>query len=299
MKKYFFILFYLLLSVNVFSQSLKDITAAGINFFLNSDKARYLSHDQRTGLSILKNLLKKQSDREHEINVAREQGTHINIAGVTQEIKILPGSDGGFYLVTNDKVYPITGELLRQIRGYSSGESNQVNYSPANNNTQENINLSKNYLSKSVSFLNAGNYELSKLNAQKALSLNPKNLRAKMIIGASQVNLEYYDKGLSILNEYLEEKPDDNSVHFFIGFAYFKKGEFDKAISFFSNAIALNKEDFKSYLILAMSYEKENDKTNSLKYYKKYLELDPSQTVSKKYFNMDVRKKISSWNSIK
>lgn len=111
---------FLLLSANTFSQSFKDITAAGLDFFLKSDKSRYLSNDQKTGLSILENLLRKQGDRDFELELTREGRTVINMNGVNQEVKILPGSDGGLFLVTGDKVYPINQETMNEIKGYST-----------------------------------------------------------------------------------------------------------------------------------------------------------------------------------
>ena len=139
MKKFILLIVLLFLSTNIFSQSWKDITAAGLDFFLKSDKARYLSNDQKTGLSILGNLLSKQGDRDFQLELTRKGRTTINVNGVSQEVKILPGSGGGLYLVTGDKVYPINGETINKIRLLSSNNQNKLPINKNQNNVDENI----------------------------------------------------------------------------------------------------------------------------------------------------------------
>ncbi len=128
MKKIILTIFFILLSINVYSQSIEDITSAGLKFFLNSDKARYLSNDQRTGLSILENLLERQGERNYELEKTREGKTSININGNTQQVQILPGSDGGIYLVANNIVYPIDAATIKAIKNYSSPNNNYQQY---------------------------------------------------------------------------------------------------------------------------------------------------------------------------
>ena len=241
-----FVLIIFLTPLTIYSQSLEDITSSGLKFFLNSNKSRNLSNDQRTGLSILESLMRKQGNRNHELDVANAGKTQVNLGGTVQEIKILPGSDGGFYLVTKDKVYRIDGALLNQVRGNSNFNLGNINYPKRSMVSEEEKELANKYYSKSVEFFNEGNYELSMMNSQKALSINPTLLNAKRVLGAAKIRLGDYDSGITLLEACLEEEPNDQFTQSNMGLGYMNKGEYETSIKFFSNSLVLD-ESWQAY----------------------------------------------------
>ncbi len=124
---------------------------------------------------------------------------------------------------------------------------------------------------------------------QKVLDLNPKNVDAKINLGACYVEGSAEPmKGITLLREV--EKTDSNNVNLQLNFAFFseKSGQWDKAISRFQKVLKIQPDYIEAYVQLADAYEQKGDKAKAIENLEKYASLVEDETIKtevQKYIN--------------
>lgn len=115
---------------------------------------------------------------------------------------------------------------------------------------------------------------------EKTVELNPKNVEAKISLGACYVEGSSNPmKGVGMLREI--EKTDSNNVNLQLNFGFFseKSGQWDKAISRFNKVLKIKPDYIEAYLHLADAYEQKGDKTKAIESLEKYITLVDDATV--------------------
>ena len=115
---------------------------------------------------------------------------------------------------------------------------------------------------------------------EKTLALNPKNVEAKISLGACYVEGSAEPmKGIGMLRDV--EKTDSNNVNLQLNFAFFseKSGQWDKAITRFKKVLVIQPDFIEAYLHLADAYEQKGDKANAIETLEKYVTLVDDVTV--------------------
>lgn len=119
-----------------------------------------------------------------------------------------------------------------------------------------------------------GNLALAAQEYEKALELDPQNLKALENLGSyySSINgkksLDYYER-------YLKIEPEDPEIHFQLGFIHQKLGDTPKAIAAFKKSVTLDPSQIASNLALAELYELTRSTAAAIAAYQKCIELDP------------------------
>ncbi len=109
---------------------------------------------------------------------------------------------------------------------------------------------------------------------EKTLELNPKNIEAKINLGACYVEGSSEPmKGIGLLKEV--EKTDSNNVNLQLNFAFFseKSGQWDRAIKRFAKVLAIKPDFTEAYLHLENAYEQKGDKDKAIECLEKYMSL--------------------------
>jgi tetratricopeptide (TPR) repeat protein len=117
---------------------------------------------------------------------------------------------------------------------------------------------------------------------EKTLQLNPKNLEAKINLGACYVEGSAEPmKGITLLKE--AEKTDSSNVNLQLNFAFFseKSGQWDKAIRRFEKILVLKPDFLEAYLHLSDAYQQKGDKAKAIDCLEKYYSLVNDESVKK------------------
>lgn len=114
-------------------------------------------------------------------------------------------------------------------------------------------------------------YQCAMRSFSKALSLDPKNSEAKIMLASCYVEgTESPMDGISLLREV--EKTDSNNVKLQLAFAFFsvKSGQLDRAISRFNKVLAVDSNYIEAYLHLADAYEQQGQSEKTIEMLEKY-----------------------------
>lgn len=117
---------------------------------------------------------------------------------------------------------------------------------------------------------------------EKTLELNPKNVEAKINLGACYVEGSQEPmKGITLLRE--AEKIDSNNVNLQLNFAFFseKSGQWDKAIRRFEKVLTLQPDLIEVYLHLSDAYQQKGEKDKAIDCLEKYYSLVKDESVKK------------------
>jgi len=115
---------------------------------------------------------------------------------------------------------------------------------------------------------------------EKTLELNPKNVEAKVNLGACYVEGSPQPmKGINLLREV--EKTDSNNVNLQLNFAFFseKSGQWDRAIRRFEKVLKIQPDFIEAYLHLADAYQQKGDNDKAIESLEKYLSLTDDVTI--------------------
>ncbi len=115
---------------------------------------------------------------------------------------------------------------------------------------------------------------------EKTLELNPKNVEAKINLGACYVEGSAEPmKGIGMLREV--EKTDSNNVNLQLNFAFFseKSRQWDRAIKRFQKVLVIQPDFIEAYLHLADAYQQKGDKAKSIESLEAYLSKTDDVTV--------------------
>jgi tetratricopeptide (TPR) repeat protein len=115
---------------------------------------------------------------------------------------------------------------------------------------------------------------------EKTLQINPKNVDARINLGACYVEGSSEPmKGIGILKEV--EKTDSNNVNLQLNFAFFseKSGQWDRAIARFQKVLKIQPDFIEAYLHLADAYEQKGDNAKAIESLEKYKNLVDDVTI--------------------
>jgi len=108
--------------LNCQAQTLKDVGAGVIEFFMNSPNV--IDHSkpwELNSMRIIRDLLIESSRRGHEINVAQAGKTEFTIRDPSgNEAQIVRDVSGNIYLLKNGVIYPINKTIVEQAKTINS-----------------------------------------------------------------------------------------------------------------------------------------------------------------------------------
>jgi tetratricopeptide (TPR) repeat protein len=90
------------------------------------------------------------------------------------------------------------------------------------------------------------------------------------------LNAKNYDKGLALLQEVLQRKPQDMELLDNIADAYYHTGKYDEAINYWDKALAVDKTNASALYMIGLSYQKKGEKEKGQQLCDKAIEMDPS-----------------------
>ena len=90
------------------------------------------------------------------------------------------------------------------------------------------------------------------------------------------LNTKNYDKGLGLLQEVLQRKPQDMELLDNIADAYYHTGKYDEAINHWDKVLALDKTKASALYMIGLSYQKKGEKEKGQQLCDKAIQMDPS-----------------------
>lgn len=137
----------------------------------------------------------------------------------------------------------------------------------------------------------------SKSYLKKALAINPKNTKAKDLLGSvvEQVNIKLVDNGIAfydksnyveatkIFNQVLQDDPKNAYALYYRGLILDSQKKYTLALVDYKKAIQYNSELTIIYYLMALDYDCLAQYKNALTYYKKYVSVNTEDNEYRKY----------------
>jgi tetratricopeptide (TPR) repeat protein len=89
------------------------------------------------------------------------------------------------------------------------------------------------------------------------------------------LNIKNYEKGLALLQEVLQRKPQDMELLYNIADAYYQTGKYDDAINYWDKALALDKTNANALYMIGLSYQKKGEKEKGQQLCDRAIQMDP------------------------
>ena len=131
------------------------------------------------------------------------------------------------------------------------------------------------YFYRGLAYSAKGNYDLAIQDYNKALELDPNDVKAynnRGFVHGRQCN---YDLAIQDYNKALELDPKSAVVYTNHGIAYSYKGDYDRAIQDYNKALELDPKDAVAYNNRGIAYSDKGNYDLAIQDYNKALELDP------------------------
>jgi tetratricopeptide (TPR) repeat protein len=90
------------------------------------------------------------------------------------------------------------------------------------------------------------------------------------------LNIKNYDKGLALLKEVLQRKPQDMELLDNIADAYYHTGKYDEAITHWDKVLEIDKTKASALYMIGLSYQKKGEKEKGQQLCDKAIQMDPS-----------------------
>ncbi|MCS3796976.1 tetratricopeptide repeat protein [Niastella sp. OAS944] len=90
------------------------------------------------------------------------------------------------------------------------------------------------------------------------------------------LNTKNYDKGLALLKEALQRKPQDMELLDNIADAYYHTGKYDDAITHWDKVLEIDKTKASALYMIGLSYQKKGEKEKGQQLCDKAIQMDPS-----------------------
>ena len=132
---------------------------------------------------------------------------------------------------------------------------------------------------------------------EKALELNPGNDSTKIGLGSTYFfgagGNEPPMKGIGLIREVVEKKPNNAFAHYMLGVGSFVSGQWPKAIERFEKVLQLEPQNLDAMLRLADACEQSGDKEKAKKWYLQFLQTVKVMESQKKFrSNPEMMKQI-------
>jgi tetratricopeptide (TPR) repeat protein len=92
----------------------------------------------------------------------------------------------------------------------------------------------------------------------------------------SYISEKSYDKGLALIKELLERKPDDLELLFLAGESYFRSGKMQEAIDSYDKMLTIDKNQARALYMIGIVYIKKGEKSKGEALCEKAIIMDPS-----------------------
>ncbi len=124
---------------------------------------------------------------------------------------------------------------------------------------------------------------------QRALLLNPNNDTAKIGLAKGYVLTGEPMKGVGLLREIVQKKPDDIPANMLLGEMSIQSGQLDKAIPRFETVLKKDPSNVDAMVYLAQVYEAKNEKSKAIELLER-----AKKTVNSPQFSRNVDEHINS-----
>jgi tetratricopeptide (TPR) repeat protein len=119
-------------------------------------------------------------------------------------------------------------------------------------------------------------YAKAEPSLKKLVTLDPKNIEYKLMLGRNYIDLEQGKEAEEVLQEALNLKSDDNLLHHYAGVAYRLMKNYEQALVEINKSILSNAEFKPNYYELALNYDAMSDYANAVKSLDMLFKLDPN-----------------------
>lgn len=110
------------------------------------------------------------------------------------------------------------------------------------------------YAEKAKAFYKIEKYDLSKEGAEKALTINPEQVKALTAMGMYYNKSNEYDKSIEYFNKANKIAPENHLPHSLLGLIYYNQKQYNKTIEHFETARKLAPENIATYTNLGLVY---------------------------------------------
>ena len=95
-------------------------------------------------------------------------------------------------------------------------------------------------------------------------------------LASAYLNAGKFDKGISVLQEILKKKPQDQELLYSIGEAYYKTKKYPEAIEYWDQVLILDNKNANALYMMGMAFQKKGDTQRGVMLCDKAIEMDPS-----------------------
>ena len=133
--------------------------------------------------------------------------------------------------------------------------------------------IAKKLISKGIRLVHKGQFENSLIKLNKAIELNPKNIRAYHARASIYSALGKYEEAIADYTTMLKYNSNDNKVYRCRGYLYLLLEEYNLAIEDFSKATTIRPTDFSSYIYKGKATRAIKDYEQAISCYTKAIEI--------------------------
>jgi tetratricopeptide (TPR) repeat protein len=90
------------------------------------------------------------------------------------------------------------------------------------------------------------------------------------------LNLKNYEKGIALMQEVLQKKPNDQELLYNIADAYYQTGKYQDAINHWDKILTLDKQNASALYMIGLSYQKKGEKEKGEQLCERAIQMDPS-----------------------
>ena len=131
----------------------------------------------------------------------------------------------------------------------------------------------KKLISKSIRFKHKGQFENSLIKLNKAIELNPKNIKAYHTRASIYSALGKCEEAIADYTTMLKYNSNNNKVYRYRGYLYLLLEEYNLAIEDFSKATTIRPTDFSSYIYKGKATRAIKDYEQAISCYTKAIEI--------------------------
>lgn len=95
-------------------------------------------------------------------------------------------------------------------------------------------------------------------------------------LASAYLNAGNLEKGIDMLKQVLERKPEDPELLYDIADAYYRSNKYQEAIDYWDKILSIDKKNASALYMIGMSYQKKGEKEKGIQLCDKAIEMDPS-----------------------
>ena len=133
--------------------------------------------------------------------------------------------------------------------------------------------IAKRLISKGIRLVHKGQFENSLIKLNKAIELNPKNIKAYHTRASIYSALGKCEEAIADYTTILKYNSNDDKVYRYKGYLYLLLEEYNLAIEDFSKATTIRPTDFSSYIYKGKATRVIKDYEQAISFYTKAIEI--------------------------